>query len=177
MGRLDRNKRKKKAMTFYKIVFRFKPPYHILVDPDFIKHMVDKKLDMKYQLGKLLDEKVIVFMTSCVIKYLEQGDKEAWGESLAYAKKFPCKECTHDDTLAPTDCVWITVCTQKDLNAKNKKTKADLKEANDTLNATSTTGKKRKRDEDVVEEDEETKKKKKKKKKRRILKKKTKKKN
>ena len=112
MGR-KKNKLIKKATNFYKFVFKFVPPFNILLDGNFIAIAKQKKLNMKEVLEKNLDEKVHLVITSCVVEELREFDSKIPG-LLDSIMNYKIDECTHKLTT-PENCIKSLVGT------KNKK--------------------------------------------------------
>jgi U3 small nucleolar RNA-associated protein 23 len=112
MGR-KKNKLIKKATNFYKFVFKFDPPFNILLDGNFIAIAKQKKLNMKEILEKNLDEKVHLVITSCVVQELREFDSKIPG-LLDSIMNYKIEECVHKPTT-PENCIKSLVGT------KNKK--------------------------------------------------------
>jgi U3 small nucleolar RNA-associated protein 23 len=112
MGR-KKNKLVKKATNFYKFVFKFDPPFNILLDGNFIAIAKQKKLNMKEILEKNLDEKVHLTITSCVVQELREFDCKIPG-LLNSIMNYKIEECSHKPTT-PENCIKSLVGT------KNKK--------------------------------------------------------
>lgn len=102
MGR-KKNKLIKKATNFYKFVFKFDPPFNILLDGNFIAIAKQKKLNMKEVLEKNLDEKVHLIITSCIVDELREFDSKIPG-LLDSIMNYKIEECAHKSTT-PENCI------------------------------------------------------------------------
>jgi rRNA-processing protein FCF1 len=78
----------RKYLRYYRIVFGIEPPYHILLDGNFLHSMLIQKIDVRERLEHLLQKETIkLFVTRSVIKELTSaGAKTA--PALKYALKF-----------------------------------------------------------------------------------------
>jgi len=112
MGR-KKNKFVKKAVNFYKYVFKFDPPLSIVLDGNFIAIAKKKKFDLKDIIQKTLDEKVHIIITSCVVNELKEFESKIPG-LLDSIMNYKIEECTHKD-LIPEGCIKTMI------GHKNKK--------------------------------------------------------
>lgn len=102
MGR-KKNRLVKKTVNFYKYVFKFDPPFKVVLDGNFIAVAKKKKFDIKEIIQKTLDEKVHVLITSCVVNELREFESKIPG-LLASIMKYKIEECTHKD-FTPEACI------------------------------------------------------------------------
>ena len=102
MGR-KKDKLIKRVVNFYNNVFKFTSPLKIILDGNFIAISFKKKLDLKENLQKLIDEKTHLIITSCIAKEITELDKNIPG-LLDYILKYKISECKHDN-MFPEDCI------------------------------------------------------------------------
>jgi len=65
--RVHRLKRARRALLFFKMSYKLRPPYSTLVDPSFLDTCVRLKIDMIDQLTKLFDGRVTIYVTPCFL--------------------------------------------------------------------------------------------------------------
>ena len=112
---IKKKKQKRRTMTYYKMVFHFKPPFNIIVDPEFVKHVFQKKMDLEERLNDLLGFKIYMFTTPCVLKYLrDQG--EEYRTVLNKFKNFQVIQCRHSEPISPNECIVHVVNERKQKN-------------------------------------------------------------
>ena len=66
--RVKVGKQSRKALQYYRINFHFQEPYKVVLDGNFIKVCIDKKIELKGKLEKTLGGKVILGNLSFVIE-------------------------------------------------------------------------------------------------------------
>jgi U3 small nucleolar RNA-associated protein 24 len=87
------------------------PPYHVLVDTNFINFSITNKLDIMMSMIDCLLGKAIVCVTQCVIGELEKlGTKYRVALRIAKDPRFERLPCTHNGTYAD-DCI-VSRCMQ-----------------------------------------------------------------
>jgi U3 small nucleolar RNA-associated protein 23 len=102
MGR-KKDKWIKKTINFYKYVFKFESPYKVIIDGNFAAMALNKKFEMKSSLEKLLDEKVMLIIPSCIFKEVQSIESKIPG-LLKLLSQYKIEECTHG-LLTPTNCI------------------------------------------------------------------------
>jgi U3 small nucleolar RNA-associated protein 23 len=102
MGR-KKDKWIKKTLNFYKFVFKFDSPYKVIIDGNFASMALNKKFEMKSALEKLLDEKVILIIPSCIFKEVQSIEDKIPG-LLKLLSQYKIEECSHG-LLSPTNCI------------------------------------------------------------------------
>ena len=102
MGR-KKDKWIKKTINFYKFVFKFDSPFKIIIDGNFAAMALTKKFEMKSSLEKLLGEKVILTIPSCIFKEVQSIENKIPG-LLKLLSQYKIEECTHG-LLSPTNCI------------------------------------------------------------------------
>uniref|UniRef100_A0A673UIV2 rRNA-processing protein FCF1 homolog n=1 Tax=Suricata suricatta TaxID=37032 RepID=A0A673UIV2_SURSU len=91
------------------------PPYHILVDTNFINFSIKAKLDLVQSMMDCLYAKCIPCITDCVMAEIEKlGQKYRYRVALRIAKdpRFERLPCTHKGTYAD-DCLVQRVTQHK----------------------------------------------------------------
>ncbi len=58
--RVKVGKQSRKSLAYYKINFHFKEPYKVILDGNFVKVCIDKKIELKSKIEKTLQGKVIL---------------------------------------------------------------------------------------------------------------------
>ena len=106
------------------------PPYHVLVDTNFINFSIKNKLEMYKSMMDCLLAKCIPCVTDCVMAELEKlGGKYRLAMKLAKDPRFERLACTHSGTYAD-DCLlqrcqqhrcYIVATCDKDLKRKIRK--------------------------------------------------------
>jgi len=106
------------------------PPFHILVDTNFINFSIQHKLDIVESMITCLMAKCTPYITDCVMGELEKlGSKFRVALRLAKDPKFERLPCSHSGTYAD-DCIvnrvqmhkcWIVATCDKDLKRRIRK--------------------------------------------------------
>ena len=102
MGR-KKDKWIKKAINFYRFIFKFDSPYKIIIDGNFAAMALNKKFEMKSSLEKLLDDKVILIIPSCIFKEVQSLENKIPG-LLKLLSQYKIEQCQHN-ILSPTNCI------------------------------------------------------------------------
>ena len=102
MGR-RKDKWIKKALNFYKFIFKFDSPFKIIIDGNFAAMALNKKFEMKSSLEKLLGEKVNLIIPSCIFKEVQSIESKIPG-LLKLLSQYKIEECKHG-LLSPTNCI------------------------------------------------------------------------
>ena len=102
MGR-HKNKWTKKTINFYRYVFKFNPPFKIIIDGNFISISLKKKFDIKTSLEKFLNEKVRLIIPSCIFKELQLIEDKIPG-ILKLISQYKIEECNHNQ-IDPITCI------------------------------------------------------------------------
>ena len=102
MGR-KKDKWIKKTINFYRFVFKFESPYKVIIDGNFAAMALNKKFEMKSSLEKLLDEKVILIIPSCIFKEVQSIESKIPG-LLKLLSQYKIEQCKHN-LLTPTNCI------------------------------------------------------------------------
>ena len=102
MGR-RKDKWIKKTLNFYRFIFKFDSPYKVIIDGNFAAMALNKKFEMKTSLEKLLDEKVILVIPSCIFKEVQSIESKISG-LLKLLSQYKIEQCKHN-LMTPTNCI------------------------------------------------------------------------
>ena len=102
MGR-RKDKWIKKALNFYRFIFKFDSPYKVIIDGNFAAIALNKKFEMKAALEKLLDDKVILIIPSCIFKEVQSIENKIPG-LLKLLSQYKIEQCKHN-ILSATNCI------------------------------------------------------------------------
>ena len=102
MGR-KKDKWIKKTINFYRFVFKFDSPYKVIIDGNFASMALNKKFELKSSLEKLLDEKVILIIPSCIFKEVQSLESKIPG-LLRLLSQYKIEQCNHNP-MNPTNCI------------------------------------------------------------------------
>ena len=115
---------------FFQYNTQLGPPYHVLVDTNFINFSIKNKLEVYKSMMDCLLAKCIPCITDCVMAELEKlGTKYRLALRLAKDPRFERLPCTHPGTYAD-DCLlhrcqqhrcYIVATCDKDLKRKIRK--------------------------------------------------------
>jgi U3 small nucleolar RNA-associated protein 23 len=99
--RVKRLKKYKKYVNFYKVVYKFKPPFKILVDGNFFHLAVSSDFSLRDNFFKIINDTPLLVMTKCVMREMEQLSR--LGKTLAEAKRVIKQSCNHSGGILPAD--------------------------------------------------------------------------
>ena len=115
---------------FFQYNTQLGPPYHVLIDTNFINFSIKNKLEIYKSMMDCLLAKCIPCVTDCVMAELEKlGSKYRLALRLAKDPRFERLPCTHKGTYAD-DCLlqrcqqhrcYIVATRDKDLKRKIRK--------------------------------------------------------
>ena len=89
------------------------PPYHVILDTNFINLSIKNKMDIFKSLLDCLLAKSTVYITDCVFGEMEKfGQKYRLALRIAKDQRFERLTCTHKGTYAD-DCLVNTVSAHK----------------------------------------------------------------
>ncbi|EFJ29386.1 hypothetical protein SELMODRAFT_91292 [Selaginella moellendorffii] len=101
------------SALFFKYNTALGPPYHVLVDTNFINFSIQNKLDLEKAMMDCLYAKCTPCITDCVMAELEKlGTKYRVALKIAKDPKFKRIPCTHPGTYAD-DCLVERVTQHK----------------------------------------------------------------
>lgn len=108
--RIKRLKRYRKFINFFKVVYKFKPPFKIMVDGNFFHFATQNNFDLRDNFQKLLLDTPILVMTKCVMRELEDQGMAAMGNTLRDAKRVVKESCKHPGGILPADeCIRLYI--------------------------------------------------------------------
>ncbi|XP_006750658.1 rRNA-processing protein FCF1 homolog, partial [Leptonychotes weddellii] len=101
------------SCLFFQYNTQLGPPYHILVDTNFINFSIKAKLDLVQSMMDCLYAKCIPCITDCVMAEIEKlGQKYRMALRIAKDPRFERLPCTHKGTYAD-DCLVQRVTQHK----------------------------------------------------------------
>ncbi len=101
----QRHKKIRNYYKFYAINFDFIEPQKVLIDGNFLKHAIDIRYDVLTKLKAIVDVKVYMNITPCIIKELELIG-EPFKKVLDLAKRIRLYNCGHyKSCINATDCI------------------------------------------------------------------------
>ena len=101
--KVKRFKKYKRYVNFYKVVYKFRPPYKILVDGNFFHLAVSSDFSLRDDFMKLIADTPLLVMTKCVMRELEQLGRGTLGKTLTEAKRVIKESCNHSGGILPAD--------------------------------------------------------------------------
>ncbi|XP_033341310.2 FCF1 rRNA-processing protein Bka [Megalopta genalis] len=118
------------SALFFQYNTQLGPPYHILIDTNFINFSIKNKLDVIESMMQCLYAKCIPYITDCVIGELEKlGSKYKIALKIIKDPRFERLNCIHTGTYAD-DCIvnrvtqhkcYIVATNDKDLKRRIRK--------------------------------------------------------
>nr|XP_033341310.1 rRNA-processing protein FCF1 homolog [Megalopta genalis] len=118
------------SALFFQYNTQLGPPYHILIDTNFINFSIKNKLDVIESMMQCLYAKCIPYVTDCVIGELEKlGSKYKIALKIIKDPRFERLNCIHTGTYAD-DCIvnrvtqhkcYIVATNDKDLKRRIRK--------------------------------------------------------
>jgi len=101
------------SALFFQYNSQLGPPYHIIVDTNFINFSVQNKLEIINAAMDCLLAKCTIYVTDCVMAELEKlGTKYRVALRVAKDQRFERLPCTHEGTYAD-DCIVNRVSMHK----------------------------------------------------------------
>ncbi|KAF2073780.1 hypothetical protein CYY_004914 [Polysphondylium violaceum] len=123
--KIKRIKNYKKIVQFYKTNYGFSEPFHILMDPDFLKKSIGMNINFREVIPKLLEApRTFFYMTSCCLSEMRKCGTDVYPlELLNIAKKVEQIHCyhTHDDKARAGPADYSRSCFQRLLQKGEKK--------------------------------------------------------
>ncbi|XP_076636358.1 FCF1 rRNA-processing protein Bka [Colletes latitarsis] len=118
------------SALFFQYNTQLGPPYHILIDTNFINFSIKNKLDIIENMMECLYAKCIPYITDCVMGELEKlGQKYKIALKIVRDPRFERLNCLHKGTYAD-DCIvnrvtqhkcYIVATNDKDLKRRIRK--------------------------------------------------------
>lgn len=109
--RIKRLKKYKKFVNFFKVVYKFKPPFKVLLDGNFFHRAVRNGFSLRENFLRLLADTPVFVMTKCVLREFENlGAAVVGDDTLHEAKKLVKESCKHaGGILAPDECIRLFI--------------------------------------------------------------------
>ena len=102
--KVKRFKKYKKYVNFYKVVYKFRAPFKVLIDGNFLHQATTSDFNLRDNLYKLLSDTPLLIMTKCVMRELELLSKTASVRpTLLQAKKVIKESCKHSGGILPAE--------------------------------------------------------------------------
>ncbi|KAI8320553.1 Fcf1-domain-containing protein [Martensiomyces pterosporus] len=129
-GQVVRHVEREASNMFFKYNTALGPPYHVIVDTNFINFSIQNKLELVRAMMDCLYAKCIPCITDCVLAELEKlGPKYRIALRIARDPRFERLPCSHKGTYAD-DCIvqrviqhrcYIVATCDKDLKRRIRK--------------------------------------------------------
>lgn len=110
--RIKRAKKYKRYVSHFKVVYKFKPPYRVMIDSGFLHYAVKNgDFDLKFNLQKIISEQPLLVMTKCIMRELENAasshkDLQDLQNTLKRAKLIHKCSCKHTGgVIDPDECI------------------------------------------------------------------------
>jgi len=110
--RIKRAKKYKRYVSHFKVVYKFKPPYRIMVDGGFLHYAVKNgDFDLRKNLANIIQEQPLLIMTKCIMRELEMAasknkTNEELKKTMRAAKLIHKSPCSHTGgILDPDECI------------------------------------------------------------------------
>lgn len=103
--RVERTKKMKTSLNFYKNSFEMHPPYMVICDGNFIFAAQDKKIELQGQLTEAFKGKVYLKVPDCVTNELNSLKEREFDEARKFARE-KCQKfhCSHPPKT-PEKCI------------------------------------------------------------------------
>jgi U3 small nucleolar RNA-associated protein 23 len=105
--RVLRKKRVRKKLGWFRTIFKISTPYKVLVDPDFLKEALTRKIFVREELPKFLQDKAYMVITSCIFKQLKKLGDQYSGAALM-GKRLQRIVCPHEgdeEGVSAEECI------------------------------------------------------------------------
>lgn len=102
--KIKKSKTFKKTLNYYKINFGFFDPFHLILDGNFLNLLVEKKMDLKDRLEKILKGAVFLQSTECIVYEVSLLGEDFRGTYIQ-ARKLSRIKCHTTEHKNPRDCI------------------------------------------------------------------------
>ena len=102
--KIKKGKFLKKTLNFFKLNFGFFEPFHLIIDGNFLHKLLEKKLDLRSKLEKLLKCVIFLQATNCGVAELSVLGEEFRGVYLQ-ARKLHRINCHLNEHKSPKECI------------------------------------------------------------------------
>lgn len=100
-------------MNLYSLGFKFRNPYQVIVDDEFVKVSFKSGSDLLNRLKKTLHGDVKIMITQCSMQELYKTNIQ---DLINYAKSFERRRCNHKEAIDQKNCIQSIV----NVNGENK---------------------------------------------------------
>ena len=102
--KIKKSKTFKKTLNYYKINFGFFDPFHLILDGNFLNLLVEKKMDLKDRLEKILKGAVFLQSTECIVYEVSLLGEDFRGTYIQ-TRKLSRIKCHTTEHKNPRDCI------------------------------------------------------------------------
>lgn len=102
--KIKKSKTFKKTLNYYKINFGFFDPFHLILDGNFLNLLVEKKMDLKDRLEKILKGAVFLQSTECIVYEVSLLGEDFRGTYIQ-TRKLSRIKCHTTEHKNPKDCI------------------------------------------------------------------------
>jgi len=102
--KIQRQKKLKRRLDFFKTNFSFQTPYTLLVDGTFCFTALAHKVNIREQIPKVLEDNVKILTTPCIVTETEKMGPAVYG-AFTIIKQFGHHQCGHKKPLNGAKCV------------------------------------------------------------------------
>uniref|UniRef100_A0A915IMA9 rRNA-processing protein UTP23 homolog n=1 Tax=Romanomermis culicivorax TaxID=13658 RepID=A0A915IMA9_ROMCU len=103
--KIQRYKRVRRILNFYKNNFHISHPYKIVADGTFLKAALDNKINLREQMSVYLgNQECQFFVTECVVRELQSLGAPLKG-ALSIAREYKSLKCKHPRLLTASQCL------------------------------------------------------------------------
>ncbi|KAJ3430271.1 rRNA-processing protein utp23 [Anaeramoeba flamelloides] len=114
--KIGRKKKFKRIIRYFQFVYGFRSPFLILMDGNFIFAALDSDVSLPGDLEKILQGKVMLHTSKCILKELKDLGEEFSGSHL-YGKKCAKESCRHDTQYTVSrNCILEIIKNRGDRN-------------------------------------------------------------
>ncbi|KAL0221655.1 hypothetical protein RCL1_001509 [Eukaryota sp. TZLM3-RCL] len=102
--RILRNKKNRKAMEYYRVLFGFPSKPRVLIHWSFVSMCQSLSLNTKDKLSDILGNESRFFVTNCLLQELKSLGPDM-DPVLRVCRSFPRHQCGHDPHLSSNECL------------------------------------------------------------------------
>lgn len=102
--KIQRQKKIKRRLDFFKNNFGFSAPYSLIVDGTFCFAALSHKVSIREQIPKILEDNVKIVTTPCIVTEVEKMGPALYG-AFTIVKQFAHHQCGHAEPLNGAKCV------------------------------------------------------------------------
>lgn len=107
---IKRVKKYKRFVNFFKVVYKFKPPFKVLLDGNFFHYAVQNQFNLRENFFKIISDNPVFVMTKCILREFENLGPSVVGETLKESKRLVKETCKHPGGILPPDeCIKLFI--------------------------------------------------------------------